>query len=247
MKTLALIVLVASSTFGCSAEPAKKSEPAKKPSRGRATAPASTPAQRAAQADRIVADFKPSAHDDALRRLEAHVARRNWIDAQKEMDALSSKIPPVLQAGRVPDSEEARRFMARYYAAHKALVEVNTREAHDAARGADARRMAALPTAESIFAAYHANEIDADRFYKGKTFELVGTVTSIGKDILGTPYLALDAGPRTVGAVRALFPSSDEAQLASLTKGQRIFLRCTGHGKSVNVLLRDCSIRSGGS
>ena len=71
-----------------------------------------------------------------------------------------------------------------------------------------------------------------------------GVVQSIGKDILGTPYLALEAGESTLGVVQALFPRSDESSLASISKGQGVVVSCKCSGKLMNVILRDCAFGS---
>ena len=107
-----------------------------------------------------------------------------------------------------------------------------------------AQQMASMLTAQQLLAAYTANEIAADAEYKGKTIVLAGFVQNIGKDILGAPYIALEAGPSAFGVVQAMFPRSDESRLAGITKGQRVEVRCTCSGKLMNVILRECSFGS---
>ena len=71
---------------------------------------------------------------------------------------------------------------------------------------------------------------------------IAGTVSKIGKDILGAPYVMLESGSPVFG-VQALFPRGKAGELAELVQGQRVKVACTGGGKMANVILRDCEMR----
>lgn len=99
---------------------------------------------------------------------------------------------------------------------------------------------AASVSATELFAAYEANEVAADRKYKGRRISVHGTIESIAKDIVGTPYLALSAGE--FGSVQCMFSAANESALASLSKGKPIIVSGKCSGKMMNVILRDCSL-----
>ena len=96
-------------------------------------------------------------------------------------------------------------------------------------------------TAEQLYALYENNEVKADQLCKGKFFRVTGTVSSIGKDILDTPYVALDAGDSvSIFHVQCFFDKKDEAKLARLSPGDEVRIAGTGGGKLMNVFVRDC-------
>jgi TM2 domain-containing membrane protein YozV len=96
-------------------------------------------------------------------------------------------------------------------------------------------------TANLLLNAYEENAVAADDRFKAKAIAISGTIDSIGKDILDTPYVMFDG--RGVWGVQALFAKSQKAAVADLRKGQFVSLRCQGGGKLLNVLLRDCVLR----
>ncbi len=98
-------------------------------------------------------------------------------------------------------------------------------------------------TATKLLADYKANEVAADATYKTKLIEVKGTVSTIGKDILDAPYIALTNGePYSIESVQCMFAKTDEPQLATVTKGQSITLQGRVSGKLGNVLVRECKI-----
>ena len=98
--------------------------------------------------------------------------------------------------------------------------------------------------ASQVAADYEANEIAADVKYKDKTIKILGTVGTIGKDVLDTPYVTFRADNpyAIVGIVQCMFDTSAESQLANIKKGQSITLKGRVQGKVANILIRDCSI-----
>lgn len=98
-------------------------------------------------------------------------------------------------------------------------------------------------TALALSTAYKDNEVAADAKYKGQTVEITGTVDTIGKDILDTPYIALATTQYAIiDRIQCMFSKSDEPQLAAVTKGQSITLRGEVTGKIGNVIVNGCSI-----
>jgi tRNA_anti-like len=98
-------------------------------------------------------------------------------------------------------------------------------------------------TATKLIADYKANEVSADAKYKSKIVEVSGLVDTIGKDLLDTPYIALSNGEQySFEKVQCMFSKSNEAELANVTKGDRITLKGEVSGKLGNVLVRGCAI-----
>jgi hypothetical protein len=96
--------------------------------------------------------------------------------------------------------------------------------------------------AQSLSADYKANEVSADRMYKGRLLIVTGTVKNIGVDAMDRPYVSLDTGD-LIAAVQCFFDRDNERQivkLSQLRKGQRVTIRGRGDGKLVNVFLKGC-------
>jgi len=93
-------------------------------------------------------------------------------------------------------------------------------------------------TAAQLYAEYEANEIAADQKYKNKMLKVTGVLSSISKDILGSPYIVLTGGGEyEVWGVQCTFSSAYEPQLAKLTKGQQVTVTGKCKGYLINVLL----------
>ena len=95
--------------------------------------------------------------------------------------------------------------------------------------------------ASALYKEYDANQVSADEKYKGKTLLVVGTVDSIGKDIMDTPYIALKTGG-DLSEVQCMFADDHKSELAKVHKGQIVTVRGVCDGKLVSVILRGCSI-----
>ena len=97
--------------------------------------------------------------------------------------------------------------------------------------------------AESLFAAYEANEVSADQRYKDKWLDVSGTIDAIGKDVVDSMYVTLRSGDEfQIGNVQCMFDDKHQSQLASLRKGQKVTLSGLCSGKFGNVILRQCEI-----
>lgn len=97
-------------------------------------------------------------------------------------------------------------------------------------------------SAKKLASEYKANEIAADQKYKDRVASISGTVESIGKDILATPYVVL-TGAGFFPAVQCFFSDADQGTLARLRKGQSITIRGRIDGEMGNVLVKECSVR----
>lgn len=103
---------------------------------------------------------------------------------------------------------------------------------------------ALIVTASKLTSDYKDNEVAADAKYKDKLLEISGTVDTIGKDILDTPYIAFqtDNQYEIIDRVQCMFGKDDIATLSQVTKGQKITLRGTGAGKLGNIEVKGCKI-----
>lgn len=95
-------------------------------------------------------------------------------------------------------------------------------------------------SAPSLYAAYAKNEIEADNKYKDKYLEVNGYVDIIGKNIVGSPYIALLTND-LVGRVQCMIADQDIAKAATIKRGQSVSLVGKCNGKElINVVLYEC-------
>ena len=99
-------------------------------------------------------------------------------------------------------------------------------------------------SSERLYEKYEANEVAADRTYKGMLLEVTGIVTTISKDLLGRGAFVVLNGLETsqmlpVG-VQCNFRSSEEDKLIPLKKGQKISVKGICEGLRISVQLMDC-------
>lgn len=100
-------------------------------------------------------------------------------------------------------------------------------------------------SARDLEAAYTANEVAADKQFRGKVLRVSGTVDRISKDILDDPHVILRSG-QPLGGVTCSFGSGADAAIAKLAKGQSVVLRGMGAGSFMGgPMLKACVIDSG--
>ena len=85
---------------------------------------------------------------------------------------------------------------------------------------------------------YNANEVSADEKYKGKYIWVTGTVHSINKGILGSPYLALN-GRNMFLPLHADFDKDSAKELAKVRKGSTVNLVCRVKNYAVGTVMMD--------
>ncbi len=91
-------------------------------------------------------------------------------------------------------------------------------------------------TAEDLYKEYEANEIAADRKYKGKSIRVSGTIRDIGKT-LGEPYVNLATG-KFSHQVIVYFPDKKyDDQLAQYSTGTNIEVTGTCKGKTLGMIV----------
>jgi hypothetical protein len=99
-------------------------------------------------------------------------------------------------------------------------------------------------SATQLYKEYNSNEILADKKYKNKIIRLYGMVYSVGADILGSPYIALEVKDQTFGQVQCMFPFSRKDELLSISKGEDVVIEGVCSGKVLTVvLLKNCVLQ----
>jgi PBP1b-binding outer membrane lipoprotein LpoB len=103
----------------------------------------------------------------------------------------------------------------------------------------------AMLTAAKLHKEYNANEVRADSKYKGKRLAVAGRVESIDKDFMGDIVLKLKAGNGFLDTVSADLLDAEKSKAMDLSKGDKVFLLCTGGTMVMNMpTLRKCSMIS---
>ncbi len=93
--------------------------------------------------------------------------------------------------------------------------------------------------ASSVVAYYEKNEIKADEDLKGKYISVVGKITTVGKDIMGDPYIALGT-QNFMRSVQFSFETTEG--LSNLSVGDVITIRGKCDGLLGNVLFSDSEL-----
>jgi hypothetical protein len=96
-------------------------------------------------------------------------------------------------------------------------------------------------TAETLYRAYHANEVAANLQYKGKSLRISGVVESINVDFEGSPYIKLRVGQ--FNSVNLLFDQDTADQLSKIQKGYFVNDQtCVGKGMHLGTPVVDCRL-----
>ena len=99
-------------------------------------------------------------------------------------------------------------------------------------------------TAKDIAAAYEKNTVSADNRFKGKRFEVSGFISDINTDIMGHAVIVVKGGVNEFMEPQAQLEDSERQKAASLVKGQKIAMICTGKGDIVKTpMMESCKIK----
>lgn len=109
--------------------------------------------------------------------------------------------------------------------------------------GAAAETIDAIPiAAPALFAEYRANEVAADRKFKGRYLAVTGRIAEISKDFMGGVFLALRTSNQ-FQSVHANLADSEHDRAAQLKRGQGIMVLCKGGGMTIgSPVLEECRI-----
>jgi tRNA_anti-like len=92
-----------------------------------------------------------------------------------------------------------------------------------------------------LYEDYDANELAADRVYKGKSLLVAGTVIGIDKDVMGN-ILVRFATSNLIASTIATMRASEANAAETLRKGAQLAVYCRGAGRSLGMpILRDCT------
>jgi len=98
-------------------------------------------------------------------------------------------------------------------------------------------------TAEELAAAYDANEVSAQQMYGNGPQTVTGTVQSINLDFRDKPFIVLK-GINLFQGPQAKLSESSEGKAASLSKGEKIVLRCESISEVAGTpMLQNCDLR----
>jgi putative nucleic acid binding protein len=190
--------------------------------------------------DAQIAKFSPDDFTVRVAALEKSVREKDWTQARMTSAALYSEAAPIRQSQRRTEPA-VLKALARYDAAANEITVAMTTERAATVANMRAQLVASAIKADVMFAEFEANEIRANQLFKGKPLMVSGRIQTIGTDILGTPFIALETD-NAIFSVQAMFTKKDEPSLANLQQGQRVVVNCTCSGKLGNVILRDCSL-----
>ena len=95
-------------------------------------------------------------------------------------------------------------------------------------------------TAIDLANTYKANEINADKLYKGRQIELTGNVYDIS-DMLGSQSITIEG--QDYNNVLCFFKANQKDKLATLVKGQSITVIGLVEGYSLMTVVKNCEIK----
>lgn len=148
----------------------------------------------------------------------------------------------ITNALKSPEEKAAEKAAAEQHQVERQQAEADKRQA---AIEAEKKAFAEMPTvtAQALASAYDANTVAADARFKGKRFKVTGTVADINTDFTGDPYLTLRGGVNQFMEPQFGFDKSDSQQLATLRKGSKVTLVCTGRGDVAKTpMSKDCNL-----
>lgn len=97
--------------------------------------------------------------------------------------------------------------------------------------------------AETILKTYSENELRGDKYYKGKSFLVSGTIKTIDNGINDDAFLIfLPKDKFSFQSVQARFKKTEYEKLVEVNKGEKIEVFCTGSGEiNGSPMLTECS------
>ena len=128
-----------------------------------------------------------------------------------------------------PFSDEARR---------QAADRERQRQEREREREQRAIENAIQVSAADLVAAYGANEVAADDYFRGRLIRVTGPVSSIG-ETLGTMSVSLG---RTFSSIQCMMLDEERQNVARLRQGQVVTLVGTGAGAFLGPVVRQCRV-----
>jgi len=138
----------------------------------------------------------------------------------------------------------ANQIAAQQQAIQPHLDAIKTDRANQAMSAAAQAAVGTPVTATKLFNDYHANEVSADDEYKGRRLLVTGIVNSIDKDLTGSIIVRLTTSNQFM-SVDADMRDSQKSNAATLSRGQKVSVSCTGAGMVIgSPQLSDCALQS---
>jgi hypothetical protein len=181
----------------------------------------------------VAAAFGPAAAD----------AAKDWVRRGRESAAAAAAARAEEQALA---ERRARLDAEAALAAENAAAEQAAKQREQEQKRVRERRELALRWTHSpadLVDAYDANEVAADRRFKGELVAVRGRIRNVGRDLLNTPYVSLTTGEKlSFRGVQCFFAEADADNLVHLRKGETVTILGTCDGLMGNVLLKDCAV-----
>ncbi len=115
------------------------------------------------------------------------------------------------------------------------------RKAHTERLAYEAAQATVAISPAELVAAYHANEVAANRVYQNQRLELRGAVFKIAEGPAGVPVVLIEAD-HLMRRVQCTFSGPAGDRFAQLAKGDEIVVRGTCRGLLVHVRLTECEL-----
>lgn len=96
-------------------------------------------------------------------------------------------------------------------------------------------------TSSEIYSEFDKDEQAADAKYLDNVIEVTGPVEDISKNQKGETTFILTAKGAMIGGVQATL--KDTVQKVNVTKGDEITVKCRCTGKTLDVVMVDCSLK----
>lgn len=97
---------------------------------------------------------------------------------------------------------------------------------------------------DKLISNYDANEVAADKRYKGKIIRVEGVITDFGTELLGHKYVTIEHPNIPFYYVQCVFKREYSDRLARYSKGDVISVTGECRGKGVlsdyNILMDEC-------
>lgn len=172
--------------------------------------------------------------------------QRNFFGRHKILTGILVILVLIIIASLGGDTDSKPKDVTNQNVSGEDSVESSVATEEDSAEQPEDVKEAIAITAKQLQDEYEANEVRADKEYKGKMAEVTGVVESIDVMFEQTSVLLTGGGDFEITGVQCFFKDEQEIQkIEELNKGDEITIIGKVGGKSVNVHLEDCKISSG--
>jgi hypothetical protein len=95
-------------------------------------------------------------------------------------------------------------------------------------------------TVASLLSEFDANEVRAEAIYKGRVVSFSGFASSIGSDIMKTPYVIVSGTRVDSGDIQCMSAPSSVGRVSLLQRGDAVKVTGKVSGRMGNLIIRDC-------